>query len=550
MRMVSSTVRHGGGAGWLGRERARPERLRAWPHAWKLAVATVCFGAFMGQLDASIVTLTYRPVQAEFGAGLAGVEWVSLAYLLVLISLVVPVGRLSDAHGRKLLYLYGFVVFTAGSAACGFAPSLGLLIAFRAVQALGAAMLQANSVALVTTSAPPARCRAALGVQAGAQALGLAVGPSMGGILVSTVGWRWVYLINVPVGVIAVVSGYFLLPRTRDRSPATGLDWWGVGLLAVAASALLLAISTASGMALPAEITLGLLAVSAWAAWAFVTRQRRVTHPLIDMALLQNRVVSWGLLGAMCGYLVLFGPLLLVPVVLADQGRSAVAAGLALTALPAGFALAALVADRVLPGALSERQRATLGAAFCSAALGVGLFVALTPTSLVPLLVAHRLRAGGLHPVQQHPDHGVHPRAGRRHRGWPAQHEPRAGHRPGCGPGHSGPACRLRSRRNVCGRPPGCPGPPGGRSAGHRLQSNRTSSRFAPTAATVHSRDTESHIRQGDVPERRAERWLPNARSAARSGATVASRFDCPKGAPVSTASSRAHAVRDQPSES
>ena len=117
----------------------------------------MCFGAFMGQLDASIVTLTYRPVQAEFHAGLAGVEWVSLAYLLVLIALVVPVGRLSDAHGRKLLYLYGFVVFTAGSAACGFAPSLGLLISFRAVQALGAAMLQANSVALVTTSTPPAR---------------------------------------------------------------------------------------------------------------------------------------------------------------------------------------------------------------------------------------------------------------------------------------------------------------------------------------------------------------------------------------------------------
>ena len=156
MGLVSLTVgrTHGGGAGWLGRERARPERVRAWPQAWKLAVATVCFGAFMGQLDASIVTLTYRPVQAEFGAGLAGVEWVSLAYLLVLIALVVPVGRLSDAHGRKLLYLYGFVVFTAGSAACGFAPSLGLLIGFRAVQAVGAAMLQANSVALVTTSAP------------------------------------------------------------------------------------------------------------------------------------------------------------------------------------------------------------------------------------------------------------------------------------------------------------------------------------------------------------------------------------------------------------
>ena len=100
-------------AGWLRTERARPERVRTWSQGWKLAVATVCFGAFaMGQLDASVVTLTYRPVQAEFGAGLAGVEWVSLAYLVALIALVVPVGRLSDIHGRKLVYLYGFAIFT------------------------------------------------------------------------------------------------------------------------------------------------------------------------------------------------------------------------------------------------------------------------------------------------------------------------------------------------------------------------------------------------------------------------------------------------------
>ena len=377
--------------------------------------------------------------------------------------LVVPVGRLSDAHGRKLLYLYGFVVFTAGSAACGFAPSLGLLIAFRAVQALGAAMLQANSVALVTTSAPPARWRAALGVQAGAQALGLALGPSMGGILVSTVGWRWVYLINVPVGVIAVVSGYFLLPRTRDRSPATGLDWWGVGLLAVAATALLLAISTASGLALPAEITLGLLAVSAWAAWAFVARQRRVAHPLIDMALLQDPVVSWGLLGAMCGYLVLFGPLVLVPVVLAAQGRSAVAAGLALTALPAGFALAALVADRLLPHALSEPRRATLGAAFCSAALGVGLFVALTPTTLVPLLALIGVGLGVFTPSNNTLIMGSIPERAAATGGGLLNLSRGLGTALGValvtlalhvGSGHAG---------IFRGRPPGCLGPPGGR---------------------------------------------------------------------------------------
>src|ERR1700751_4667462 len=127
--------------GWYRHEPARPERIRASPGAWKAAGATGCFGAFMGQLAASVVTLTYRPVQAEFAAGLAGVEWVSLAYLLTLIALLLPVGRLSDALGRKVLYLYGFVVFTGASAACGLAPTLAVLIGFRVVQAAGASLL-------------------------------------------------------------------------------------------------------------------------------------------------------------------------------------------------------------------------------------------------------------------------------------------------------------------------------------------------------------------------------------------------------------------------
>src|SRR6516225_335843 len=109
-------------------ERARPERIRTWPHAWKLAVATVCFGAFMGQLDASIVTLTYRPLERAFGASSAGVQWVSLSYLITLVALLAPVGKRSDQRGRKLSYLHGFVIFSAGSALCGLAPGLGFLI--------------------------------------------------------------------------------------------------------------------------------------------------------------------------------------------------------------------------------------------------------------------------------------------------------------------------------------------------------------------------------------------------------------------------------------
>ena len=207
----------------LLREPARPAAIREHPLAPWFAVATVCFGAFMGQLDASIVTVAFPALQRQFGTGLAATQWVSLAYLLVLTALLVPAGRWSDRAGRKLLYLYGFVVFSAASAACGLAPSLGVLIALRLVQAAGAALLQANSVALVVTSVPARTRRAALGVQAAAQAVGLACGPVVGGVLVGTVGWRWVFLINVPVGLLAVLAGWYLLPRTRRAGDAGGV---------------------------------------------------------------------------------------------------------------------------------------------------------------------------------------------------------------------------------------------------------------------------------------------------------------------------------------
>jgi MFS family permease len=228
-------------------EAARPEAIRRNPRAPWLAVGVVCFGAFMGQLDASIVTLTFRPMEREFGAPLAGVQWVSLAYLLALVALLTPAGRIADAVGRKLVYGYGFMVFTIGSAACGLAPSLGILVVFRLVQAVGAAMLQANSVALVTTSVPPARMRLALSVQAAAQAVGLGLGPTLGGLLTQTAGWRAVYWINVPVGCLAVIAGRYLLPRTRQLSRTDSFDWAGALLLATATTALLLALRSPPG---------------------------------------------------------------------------------------------------------------------------------------------------------------------------------------------------------------------------------------------------------------------------------------------------------------
>jgi EmrB/QacA subfamily drug resistance transporter len=367
----------------LGRgERPRPALVRDHPNAGWFAVATVCFGAFMGQLDASIVTLTFPSLQAEFGRPLAAVQWVSLAYLIALVGLLAAAGRVADAVGRKRMYLWGFAVFTLASVACGLAPGLGWLVGFRVVQAAGAAMLQANSVALVVGAVARDRMRSALGVQAAAQAFGLALGPAVGALLVSAASWRWVFLVNAPVGVVGWVAGRYLLPRTRHRTPLVRFDGLGLTLLVVSSTSLLLALSAVSGLDVRAWGAVALVVLAVLAGAGFVARERRTTSPLVDLALMRPRPVSLGLVGALAAYLVLFGPLALFPQVLGDGGTT----GLVLTCLPAGFGMAAVGASRVLPRGLGLRGLAVVGTvagAVGCAALAVAPH---TPAVVGPLL--------------------------------------------------------------------------------------------------------------------------------------------------------------------
>jgi MFS family permease len=369
----------------LWTEAPRPQAVRGNPRAPWLAVGVVCFGAFMGQLDASIVTLTFRPMEHDFAAPLAAVQWVSLAYLLLLVALVTPAGRLADSAGRKLIYGYGFVVFTIGSAACGLAPSLGILIGARLFQATGAAMLQANSVALVTTSVPRERMRLALSVQAAAQSIGLGLGPTLGGLLTETVGWRAVYWINVPVGILAVVAGRYLLPRTRQLSRFDYFDWPGATLLGIATTALLVALSVVGGLPVPGWFALVMGVVAVAAGLAFAVRQRRAQFPLIPSALLHSARLVLSLAGAFLGYLALFGPLVLVPQLLDGHGNAA-RTGLILSALPVGFGVAALTAEWVFPATLPNRARGCIGAAISAIALVMLIFAAGSTAGLVVLL--------------------------------------------------------------------------------------------------------------------------------------------------------------------
>jgi Major Facilitator Superfamily len=153
-RFLDRQSSHGSLRRHLLTEPRRPHAVRKSPRAQWYVLATVCVGAFRGQLDASIVTLALPRLGHDLHAGVGAVEWVALSYLLVLVATVATVGRIADALGRKLLYVYGFGVFTAGSVLCGLAPTLAVLIAARVLQALGGAMLQANSVALITEAMP------------------------------------------------------------------------------------------------------------------------------------------------------------------------------------------------------------------------------------------------------------------------------------------------------------------------------------------------------------------------------------------------------------
>jgi MFS family permease len=347
--------------GPLTRESRRPQWVREHPRAPWAAVGAVCLGAFMGQLDASIVTLTYPRLQAEFNTGLGSVQWVSLSYLVVLAVLLVPVGRWADSRGRKLLYLYGFGLFSLASAGSALAPSLGWLVAGRSFQAVGAALLQANSMALVVLSVPRSRVRTALGFQGAAQALGLAMGPTLGGVLVDAYGWRSVFWVNVPIGVVAILAGCVLLPRSRDLSPRRGKDVAGFVLLAGAIVSSLLVLSGLSGMPLPSAVVVGLCVVAAVTAVMFWRTEARAVAPLVDINLLRRSGLGVSLTGALLAYLLLFAPLVLYPGVFATWGMSTAAGGLVLSCLPAGFAVAAVGAN-VLHLRASNHQRVLVGA--------------------------------------------------------------------------------------------------------------------------------------------------------------------------------------------
>ena len=264
-------------------------------HKW-WAMAGVGLGVLMGTLDVSIINISLPTLVRELNTNFATIQWVPVGYILVLTSLMLGAARLGDIIGPKKVYLAGLTFFTLGSLLCGAAPGVEWLIGFRAFQGLGAAMTQAVGVAIITVVFPPQERGKALGIIGGIVAIGLTMGPAMGGLIIGLAGWRWVFLVNIPVGLIAGFVTWKHIPSLRTGQAGQSFDVAGALLLLVTLVCYALAMTMGQHMGFAAPAVFGLLAAAVLGLFLFVFLETHVHQPMIDLTIFRDSLFSMNLL--------------------------------------------------------------------------------------------------------------------------------------------------------------------------------------------------------------------------------------------------------------
>jgi EmrB/QacA subfamily drug resistance transporter len=330
----------------------------------------VMVGTFMTTLDTSIVNISLPAVARAFGTPLSGpIEWVLIVYLVVIAGLLLTFGRLSDVIGRKPVWVSGLFVFTIGSALCGIAPNLPALVAARAFQGIGGALIFAPSVALITDAFGPEHRGRAIGLNAVAVSFGVAAGPSFGGIITEHLTWRWIFFINVPVGMVAALAAMRLLERGRGRP--RGFDVGGAVLLGLGLALLTLGLSFGQEWGWTSPALLGCVLVAACSLSALVVVERRVREPNLDLNLLTCRPFAAALISLILSFLGLFAVGFLMPFYFENlRGFSPQTSGFLLTP----FALA-VAASAPVSGSLADRIGSRWIASAGMAVACVGLFL-------------------------------------------------------------------------------------------------------------------------------------------------------------------------------
>ncbi len=375
---------------------APPRRVRVAFSATKqtkvLTLVALSLGLAVVQLDVTVVNVAVKQIGGSLGGGLSVMQWVLSAYTLAFAALILTAGALGDRIGSKRLFIAGFTIFTVASIACGLAPSIAVLIAARAVQGIGAAVLVACSLAILNHSYHDARERAkAVGYWAAGASTALAAGPVVGGILIAALGWRSIFFINLPIG----LTGIWLTARYARETPRSaghGFDLPGQIAAVLALSALAAAMIEGGGLGWTSAPVLIGFAIFALASVTFMLIEAHTPKPMLPLALFKNATFSSttaiGMLVNICFYGLIFVFSILLQ---RDQGRSALSTGLAFLPMTAAIMAANLAAGRVARS-IGPRKLILLGlivmAAACLGLMGAG------PHTSYPAMATQMLALG------------------------------------------------------------------------------------------------------------------------------------------------------------
>jgi EmrB/QacA subfamily drug resistance transporter len=343
---------------------------KSFDHKWWVLVA-IGTGSFMSALDGSVVNTILPILREVFNSSVGNIEWTVTVYLLVLSGLLLTFGRLGDLRGHKSVYVVGFVIFIFGSAFCGVSWSDTVLTVFRGIQAIGGAMLASNASAIVTENFPAEERGRAFGLVSMMTYLGLTVGPSLGGWLTEVLGWRSVFYINVPVGIVAFSLSIIFIKKEQPVESKQRFDLTGAVLFLAALTVLMLGLNNGSEWGWTSPAVLGLLAGALILMIFFILAEHHVSAPMLDLNLFRVSMFSVSTVNAILNYICVYSITFLMPFYLIQgRGLNAAQAGLLLTAQPVVMAISAPIS-----GMLSDRLGSRLPGMLGMGLLAAGLFL-------------------------------------------------------------------------------------------------------------------------------------------------------------------------------